>query len=372
MTGSTHSRRTAGVLLMFLIFTWAAFVPGVAAQGGGPTLVQTAEIALGLDCSAASALDPAGETLWILMNDCGYRRYSLRAYRLPDGTQVETDDWSDALTNLDGVYLDGFITPMGFTPAGDLSIRYNDPDTYASLNLVIPLASGGEAEVRSSASYDALLAALSPYPDFSVYSPDHTLVAAADGSAYHVVDVQAEREIGAVPVEGGTDYTYALFTIDNQRLLVVSLANPDDMSDFSSIVSVYSVPDGALLAEYSLPAPLISISPDQTLAAVNVITNQVEQLNELMIVDLVSGQLSAASNLLEAPRPVPTCLNDGRDVSELGFMTRGYFALTGLHWLPDGGGAAVTLSYEGDGAADHIGRICIFNTSRLRLYSVGG
>ena len=56
------------------------------------------------------------------------------------------DDYADALVGLDGVYVDLFITPMGFTPAGDLSIRYNDPETYASINLLIPLASGGEAD----------------------------------------------------------------------------------------------------------------------------------------------------------------------------------------------------------------------------------
>ena len=165
--------KAAWVILVMLIL--AATVSLSIAQDS-LNLVQTAEYDIGFDCPVSSVLDPTGTTVWVLMNSCGDRRHSLRAYNVADGTQVNVDDYADDLVILDGVYIDLFITPLGFTPAGDLSIRYNDPETYASHNLIIPVASGGTVEMQTSATYDALLAEISEYPEFSVYSADHTLV----------------------------------------------------------------------------------------------------------------------------------------------------------------------------------------------------
>jgi hypothetical protein len=260
---------------------------------------------------------------------------------------------------------------MAFTPAGDLSIRYSDPNTYEISNLVIPLASGGEATTPSSASFNDLLVGLSPYPEFSIYSPDHTRVVAIDESAFHVIDVQAEREITTIPVEGGVDgAATAIFSAGGEHLVVISYVNPDNMDDYTCNVQIYSLPNGTLLSQYTLPAPPLALSPDETKAAVNLASNNIGDQSDLVIIDLNTGLASPALSLLEAPKPVTNCLNDGRDVSDVGFMTDGYLGLTSLQWLPDNSGVVVALSAFGDGAGGDAG-FCAFNNSRLRLYSVG-
>ena len=92
--------------------------------------------------------------------------------------------------------------------------------------MLIPLASGGEATTETSASYNALLAEYSDYPEFSVYSPDHTRVVAVGATSFHVLDVQAETEIVEIPVEGSTDYAAASFSADGKRLEVIHYNNP--------------------------------------------------------------------------------------------------------------------------------------------------
>jgi hypothetical protein len=97
-------------------------------------------------------------------------------------------------------------------------------------------------------------------------------------------------------------------------------------------------------------------------------SNNVGDRSELQIVDLSGGAASATSNLLEPPQAVTICLNDGRSISDLGFIRSGYMTLTSLHWLPDSSGIALTLSSNGEGAGG--GAPCMFNYSRLRTYSV--
>ena len=364
-----HQRARFALFIVALI--WGASIRTSVAQDNGLNLIQTAEYDIGLDCPVTAALDPAGTTLWILMDNCFGYHNSLRAYNIADGTQVNVDDYADALVSLDEPYVDLFITPMGFTPAGDLSIRYNDPETYESFNLLIPLASGGEVTTQTSATYDALLAEYTDYPEFSVYSPDHTRVVAVGGTSLHVIDVQAETEIVEIPVEGSTDYVSASFSADGKHLDVVRINNPEaiGINDYSSTLLIYSLPDGALLQQYSVPSSAIWVSPDEGYVAVQLFSNNISERSELVVMDLASGRTSPASNLLEAPAPVTTCLNNGNDVSDIGYMTSGYLNLANLHWLPDSSGVALSLSYTGEGAQGS-GSVCIFNYSRLRTYRV--
>jgi hypothetical protein len=365
MIRTNIERQKAWVTVFIVVIILGIFVQSIAAQND-LNLVQTAEYDIGGDCPVSSVLDPAGTTLWVLMNSCGRGRYSLRAYNVADGTQLDVDDYADALLSLDSIYIDLFITPLGFTPADDLSIRYNDLETYASYNLLIPLASGGEAVTQTSATYDALLSAISEYPDFSVYSPDHTRVVVTGGASFHVLDVQAESEIVEIPVEGGADNALALFPADGERLDVIRLNNPDDMNDFSSTLLIYSLPDGALLNQYEVPSPDVWVSPDETYAVIHLYSNEGFERSELVVMDLESGLISPVSNLLEDPAPVLTCRNNGRDVSDLDFMSTGNLALTSLHWLPDTSGIILSLSYGGEGSSGG----CDFNYSRLRTYSI--
>ncbi len=342
------------------------------AQSNGLNLIQTAEYDIGFDCPVTSALNPTGTSLWVLMDNCFQFNYSLHVYDITDGTQLNEDDYANALVGLadPDVYVDPFIIPMAFTPEGDLSIRYTNTQTYESFNLLIPLATGGEATTAANATYDAFLAQYSDYPDFSVYSPDHTRVVAiaTGGTSFHVLDIQTQTEIAEIAVEGGTDSALAQFSASGTRLEITYLNNPDDPNDYSSTLLIYSLPDGELLQQYQVPSPAAWVSPDGAYAAVNLYSNNIGDLNELVVIDLETGFTSAASNLDEDPAPVTTCRNNGNDVSDVGFMTDGRFSFPGLHWLPDSSGLVMPLSYGGDGAEG--GSTCIFNYSRLRTYMV--
>ena len=188
-------------------------------------------------------------------------------------------------------------------------------------------------------------------------------------TSLHVLDVQAETEIVEIPVEGGTDRALASFSADGEHLDVILFNDPEDVNDFSSTLLIYSLPDGALLQQYSVPSSAIWVSPDEAYAAVQFFSNNIGEQSELAVIDLESGVTSPVSNLLEAPAPVTTCLNNGNDVSDIGYMTSGYLNMASLHWLPDSSGVVLSLSYNGDGAGGD-GGSCIFNYSRLRTYSV--
>ncbi len=363
-----YTARLIGIIVALML---GASTPTSMAQDSSLRLTQTAEHDIGLDCPVTAALDPAGTTLWVLMDNCFQYDYALRAYSIADGAQVNADDYAEVLTALDGVWIDLFITPLGFTPTGDLSIRYNDPDTYASVNLLIPLASGGEVTTQTSASYDALLAEYTDYPEFSVYSPDHTRVVAFGAIGLHVIDVGAEMEIVAIPLENNAEYALAWFSADGQRLEVIYPNDPSSMDDISATLFIYNLPDGALLQRYAVPSSAVWVSPDGAYAAAQLFSSNINERSELVVIDLASGRTSTASSLLEAPAPVPTCLNNGNDVRDLGYMTSGYLGLASLHWLPDSSGVALTLSYSGEGAQGS-GSSCIFNHSRLRTYQIDG
>ncbi len=362
-------RRILALLISALIL--AASIQAVVAQDNNPVLTQTAEYDLGFDCPVATTLDPTGTTLWVLLDNCFESGFKLRAYTVADGTQLAVDDYADALMSLASIdnFVDASLYPLAFTPAGDLSIRYGDFQTAESFNTIIPLASGGEAFTQSSASYDAFLAQYSDYPEYSIYSPDHTRVVTDGATSFHVLDVQAETEIVGIPVEGGTDLAWAAFSADGERLEVTLYHDSVDANDHSSTLLIYSLPDGGLLKQYELPSSSFWLSPDQKYAAVNLFSNNIGDLNELVVINLETGLTSAALSLDEVPKPVTTCLNKASDVSDVGFMTDGRFSFPDLHWLADNSTIVLPLSYGGDGA-EGLGSVCMFNYSRLRTYSV--
>jgi hypothetical protein len=354
------------IVTMMALFTIPQSIS--TAQDDGLNLTLTSEYDIGFGCPLASALDPDGTTLWVLMNNCGSKRYNLQAYDVTDGTNVTENDYADALLALDTIYVDGFINPLAVTPEGDLSIRYNDPDTYESINLVIPLATDGEATTIKSDSYNALMAIMSEYPEFSTYSSDHTQVVASGGTSLHVVDVQAESEIVEIELEGSANNAFTSFSADGTALYVTRLTNPDDYDDYSATLYIYNLPDGELLAEYEVPSFLVWVSPDGKYAAAQVGSSNIGDRDDLYVTELESGRTSPAQTLLEEPHPVTTCLNTGADMTDVNFMTSGIFSNAGLQWLPDSSGLLLSLSYGGEAAG--AGTPCYFNYSRLRNYIV--
>jgi hypothetical protein len=351
------------------IVTMMALFTGIStAQDDSLNLTQTAEYDIGFDCPLASTFDPTGTKLWLLMNNCGSRGYNLQTYDVSDGTNVTENDYADALLTLDTIYVDTFINPLAVTPDGDLSIRYNDPDTYESINLLIPVATDGEATTIKSDSYNALMAIMSEYPEFSIYSSDHTQVVATGGTSLHVVDVQAESEIVEIELEGSTDNAIASFSADGTALYVTRLTNPDDYDDYSSTLFIYSLPDGELLSQYEVPSFIVWVSPDGKYAAAQVGSSNIGDRDDLYVTELESGRTSPAQTLLEEPHSVTTCLNTGADMTDVNFMTSGIFSNAGLQWLPDSSSLILPLSYGGEAAGG--GTPCYFNYSRLRSYIV--
>lgn len=369
MVRNDRTRQRAGFALLIVAIMIALFtIPqGVGtAQDDSLNLTQTAEYDIGFDCPLASALDPDGTTLWVLMNNCGSKRYNLQAYDVSDGTRITENDYADALLPLDSIYVDPFINPLAVTPDGDLSIRYNDPDTYESINLLIPLATGGEATTVNSASYNAFMATMSEYPEFSIYSMDHTQVVASSATSLHVIDVQAETEV--VEIEVSTDTAVPFFSTDGTALYVTELTNPDDYDDYSATLFIYSLPDGALLAQYEVPSFLVWVSPDGKYAAGEIGSSNVGERSDLFVIELESGRVSPMQTLLEEPHRVLTCLNRETDMTDVDFMTSGLFRNAGLQWLPDSSGLLLPLSYGGESTGGS--NPCYFNYSRLRSYAV--
>ena len=357
-----------GILLMIItIWGTAAHLP-IHAQTNNLNFTQTAEYDIGFDCPVNSVLDATGTILWVLMDNCFQNRYSLRAFDVSNGEQINTDDYADSLTELNEMYINPFSVPFALMPNGDLSIYYSHLDTYEISNMQIPIASGGEVTIVKNDSYNALLAGYSEYPDFSIYSPDHTKVVAIGATSFYVIDIQTETEIAEIPVEDTTDNTTVVFSHDSEHLYLIHYNSIDNPDDISSTLMIYDLATGSVLGDYQVPSSAIWVSPDETYVAANLFTFTGGELNELVIVDLATGHTSPAINLNEDPAPVTKCLNSGNDMSDVDFMTSGRFSFSDVNWSPDSSGLTIPLSYGGESAGG--GSICYFNYSRLGTYSI--
>jgi len=353
------------ILLMIIIMMGTIMLLPIRAQDSNLSLTQTAEYDIGFDCPVNSVLDATGEMIWVLMDNCFGFGYKIHAYDISTGEQINTNDYIDELTMLDGVYIDVFSKPLGLTPDGHLSIRYNDPETYESINILIPITSDGEVTTVKKASYDELLASYSEYPDFSIYSSDHTKVIAIGTTSFYVIDVQTETEIAEFPVEDTTDSATAMFSVNGENLYIIHYNSEDDIT---STLFIYNISTGSLLGEYQVPSSAIWVSPDEAYVAANIFSFNVGDVNELVILDLETGLTSNAVNLDEDPAPVTKCLNSGNDMSDVDFMTTGRFSFSELYWSSDSSSITIPLSYGGE-AAGGSGTTCIFNYSRLNTYN---
>ena len=351
------------------MMTVVFMIPQAAAnaQDDSLTLIDTAVYDIGFDCPVTSTLSPDGTILWILMDNCGDSRRNLQAFNVADGTKVNEEDYAEALAPLDAHYIDHFTNPLAFTPDGDLSIRYIDPDTYESSSIVISLADG-DAEITFSEGYNTLLSSISEYPESSVYNADHTRVAVASGSSIHILDVQEESEVVEIEVEGGTDYAFPSFSADGSQLHLVVLNNPDDFEDNTAALFIYALPDGEQVAQYDLPSFSAWVSPNGQYAALILGSNNIGEREDLFVMELESGRISPALSLLEEPTRVLTCANRQSDLSDLNIMTDAYYTAVGIRWLQDSSGFLLPLSYGGDGLGG--GELCLLDYSRLRSFAV--
>jgi WD40 repeat protein len=352
------------VVVFCLVLTHGVFS---RAQDASPDLTLIAEHDIGLDCPVSTTVQPETDVLWVLMDNCGGRGFSLRTYDLNSG--APTNDVPMMLDAIDGdlysVY--GFNTPMAFMPDGSglqLFIANDEDDTFTRVQ--IDLDSGDVTlDAEAAAQFNTLFGQFTEYPAFAVtFSPDHlyAVVAADDGTLY-ILDLDTQELLFDLMVPG----TFATLSPDAQQLYVTTPEDPDDFENFEGTIAVYSLPDGALIQEIQLRQSVVYPSPDGRYLAFQTLAPEVGN-EQLGVVEIASGSMSPLLNIGEEPKQVTTCLNNGNDVSDLDYRTTGDLFLAGLHWLPDSSGF-VTVNAYGT-AQDSSG--CIMDYSRLRQYQVTG
>lgn len=328
---------------------------------------------LGVECPIAQTLSADGTTLWILMVRCFRDDSHLVAYDLTDGSQVEVelpDNLTELLASLFGQATYSNLNVMTFLDDEEtiLSIRYNDAETYQPLSLVVSLTDGGVIEPDpSDEQVGELLLSLTDYPESAIYSPSHTLAAVTEADVLSVVDLPSGEVIFNLPLE--VEYNgYPSFSADGTRLYVGAFTNPNDMDNYAATLSVYSLPDGELLATYDAPSAFVWVSPDERYAVGETGASDSTR-SDLYITDLTTGETSGPIALYEPSRRLVACTNDGRNMSDVDFTVDGRLSLVDVSWLPDSSGFAYTRSYGGDGAGG--GLPCSFDTSRLNIVRLG-
>lgn len=358
--------------LILLSILLAAFSLPVSAQT--LTMQMTAEYDIGFACPAGSTFDPTATTLWVLMNNCGTKGYALYAFNPADGTPLndEASSFAEALTLLDDVYLYYSNTPIAFTPDGVLNIFYNTGDDYDTFNVRVPVdpaaTDTSAPTVLNLETVNQLIPGYAGYLEATVYNADHTAAVVMDTFAYHIIDLQTGAEILKLDAPDGTDITFPSFSQDGQRLYIARFNNPDDIDDYSGSLSIYGLPDGVLLQTYAVPSALLEVSPNEQYAAF-IIGSSTGDGDVLGVVELATGAVSPILPVNEPPTRLLACANDGRSMRDVDFTKSGRLPIQGLNWLPDSSGFFTVNSYGGEGAGG--GRLCLFNHSRLRHYSVG-
>ncbi|MEO8392161.1 MAG: hypothetical protein ABI700_04130 [Chloroflexota bacterium] len=357
-------------LISFTLCLCLAVMP-VAAQDAALNVEQIAEYDLGFDCPSTSTLDPDQAILWILMNNCGIRHFSLQGFHVADGTPVnpapDADQFASALKSLDDVFIYSETRPFVFTSDNTLDLIYAEVQEYDTRNLRLTLdSSAPPADTRTFlptlANLNSLIPGFSGYPEATVYNADHTLAAVMDTPAFHIIDLKSGADMLQIDATPDTNASKAYFAADGQSLYIATFDHPDDTNDYSATLRSYSLPDGDLLQSYPVPSGLLYISPDGRYAAAEF------GENEIAIIELATGKTSPSISLSEAQHRVTQCVNSGKDTSDVDFTTSGNLYLMDLQWLPDDSGFFTVQSYLGEGAGG--GSFCAFDYSRLRRYTL--
>lgn len=349
-----------------MIFRMAIFcvilAHGLTSAAQDVTLTLLDEQDIGTDCPAATALQPGTDVMWVLMDNCGGYRYSLRAYDLSSG------DWASAAPiPLDAIDSERyevypFSAPVGFTPDGTLQIMAANRDDDNFTRFVVDAQSGA---VTSDAAEElnALLRQYSQYPAFATtFSGDFRYAAVSDddGTMFHILDFASGDVLFEIETPGGIP------VFSGERLYVSAPQEPENYENFDGTLFVYSLPDGAVIQTLELPISVVYPSADGRYIAIEVASNEVGK-EQLAVVDVETGSMSGLLPVSVPPRRATTCHNNGRDISDLDLTASGKLFIRGLAWLPDDAGFITINAY--DGAQTNTG--CIFEYSRARRYGVG-
>lgn len=350
-------------MLLFLLLMIVPFTS--MAQDDAPTLTKTDEQDIGYRCPTASALQPETDTLWVVMDNCRSRDMTLHAFDRNTGELIDSAVGAPfTLDMLDGYEIDRFIAALGFTPDGTLELITTNYDDETFARFQIDITSGDVTQDEDAdAALNTLLRQYSEYPVYlTIFSRDHQLAAVGDEVSLRVVDLTSDN----VSFEVDTAVGISAFSPDGERLYLSAVDNPDDMNSMDGTLYVYNVPDGELLYSHDLPFSALYPSDDNRFVAVELASFEGGD-EQLAVIDVETGALSAELPISEAPRQVTTCQNDGRDVSDADFRTSGHLSIIGLQWLADGSGF-ITLNSQGN---QETNTGCVLDYSRLRRYSVG-
>ncbi len=354
------------ILVLTLIFS-SSFIN--AQDAPNPTL--TAEYNIGFDCPVSVTFDTTQTILWVLMNNCGSKGFTLRGFNIADGSPVKADDknFADALAPLKDKWIYSDTKPLAFTPDGIIDLIYNDSDTYDALNLRLSLKGDKPAASELTLLTNDMIQTLIPdyagYPETTTYNKDHTLALVKDANAFYIIDLQTGKKRLTIPSEISTDYSIAYFSQDDQHFHISTAQNLDDPNDMRSILSIHDLADGKLLKSLEVPSALNSVSPDLRFA-VGYVGGQFDA--GLVVTNLETGASSQPVLVNEPSHLVTECLNTGKKISGVDFKTSGELPAVDLIWLPDSSGFLTVNSYGGEAAGG--GSLCIFNYSRMRQYKV--
>lgn len=356
-------RLIGGITLVFVL--GIVSLP-LMAQTGSLSVSLASEEDIGFDCPITGAIDPAGTTLWVLMNNCWDADYHLRTFSVGSGspTNDEQHSFTAALAGLEGKYGDPVSMSIGFTPDGDLSINYPD-ENFVPVNVSVPEGADGSdsTEGVTSDTIGSLIAEYAEYPETTIYNAEHTQAIAIGAESFHILDMQTGTQILEMEVPGGTYGSFPSFSADGQQLYITQLHNPDDMNATASTLHVYNLPDGEFVTSYEVLSPFVWVSPNGQYAVLWMAEE------ELAVVELDSNNYSQPIEMWEEPERLTSCLNTGQDMSDVDLIVSGRLALMDVDWLPDSSGFFTLNSYGGESNGGD-GAICIFNYSRLRRYSL--
>lgn len=350
-------QRWIGLLLGVLF----VFSGGMLAQSDAPQIALVEEHDIGFRCPVAALIEPETTVLWVLMNSCFSANYSLHAYDLFTREPLREPL---ALPEIDGdrYFVEGyFANPLAFSASGDLLVTASDVDTYYLTTFTVDLETGSvTTDAQADSALNALLSQFGEYLELTFFSHDRAYALAFDEGGTDVVDLADESLL--FTVEGQAVGT--AFSADNQRLYVSLLDEPDNYENYDTTLNTYSLPGGELINSLPLRVSGVYPSPDERYL--------VYQPNdgEMSVIDLETGISSPTITIDEGQSRVLTCLNTGSDVSDVDFTRDGRFPIMGLQWLPDSTGFITANTYGGDGAGGGVG--CIFDYSRLRVYSLSG
>ncbi len=354
--GIESMMKQLGILVIFCAF----LAHGLVVEAQDMTLTLVAEQDIGTDCPVASTFQPGTDVMWVLMDNCGGYRYSLVAYDRNSGEALPQAPIP--LAEIDGDIYDvfSFSEPFAFTPDGVLQIMAAEGDFFVRFQIDVE---SGAVTMDDAEEINTLLGQFSEYPAFATtFSEEHRYAAVTDDVKFYILDFTT----GDVLFEIETLGIIPFFSGDGQRLYVSILDEPENYENFDGKIVVYSLPDGAVLNSIEFPFSVLYPSDDGRYIVAEVASPEVGK-EQLAVVDMEGGSVSAMLPISVPSRKAMTCHNTGQDISDVDFTASGKLFIRGLSWLPDNSGFITVNAY--DGMQTNTG--CVFEYSRMRQYSVG-